>query len=115
MNGEYARKPYQHHMLYRKKGDETLNEKYSNCSHVTYFNARNKILTAKLLQQGTRYHKLRRTFSKYYRRHYELISKFKVGELYGDLVYKLKKKCKGTDSPDCIEKLSYVTDVLDIK
>ena len=28
------------------------------CSHVTDFNARNKILTAKLLQQGYRYHKL---------------------------------------------------------
>ena len=27
-------------------------------SHVAYFNARNKSLTAKLLQQGYRYHKL---------------------------------------------------------
>ena len=67
------------------------------------FNARNKSLTAKLLQQGYRYHKLRKTFSKFYCRHYELISKFNVGlktllyisepEFYGDLVYKLKKKC----------------------
>ena len=67
------------------------------------FNARNKCLTAKLLQQGYRYHKLRKTFSKFYRRHYELISKYNVGlktllseglsepEFYGDLVYKLKK------------------------
>ena len=31
-------------------------------SHVTDFNARNKILTAKLLHQGYRYHKLRKTF-----------------------------------------------------
>ena len=66
------------------------------------FNARNKSLTAKLLQQGYRYHKLRNTFSKFYRRHYELVSKFNVGlksllhqglselEFYGDLVYKLK-------------------------
>ena len=45
------------------------------CNHVTDFNARNKCLTAKLLQQGYRYHKLRKTFSKFYRRHYELISK----------------------------------------
>ena len=56
-----------------------------------------------LLQQGYRYHKLRKTFSKFYRRHYELISKYNVGlktllseglsepEFYGDLVYKLKK------------------------
>ena len=61
-------------------------------------NARNKCLTAKLLQQGYRYHKLRKTFSKFYRRHYELISKYNVGlktllseglsepEFYGDLV-----------------------------
>ena len=73
------------------------------CNHVTDFNARNKCLTAKLLQQGYRYHKLRKTFSKFYRRHYELISKYNVGlktllseglsepEFYGDLVYKLKK------------------------
>ena len=70
---------------------------------VTDFNARNKCLTAKLLQQGYRYHKLRKTFSKFYRRHYELISKYNVGlktllseglsepEFYGDLVYKFKK------------------------
>ena len=48
-------------------------------SHVVDFNARNNSLTAKLLQQGYRYHKLRKTFSKFYRRHYELISKFIVG------------------------------------
>ena len=73
------------------------------CNHVTDFNARNNCLTAKLLQQGYRYHKLRRTFSKFYRRHYELISKYDVGlkkllgeglsepEFYGDLGYKFKK------------------------
>ena len=49
------------------------------CNHLAYFNARNKCLTAKLLQQGYRYHKLRKTFSKFFRRHYELISKFNVG------------------------------------
>ena len=73
------------------------------CNHVADFNARNKCLTAKLLQQGYRYHKLRKTFSKFYRRHYELISKLNVGlktllreglsepEFYGGLVYKFKK------------------------
>ena len=30
------------------------------CSHVEDFNARNKCLTAKLLKQGYRYHKLRK-------------------------------------------------------
>ena len=31
-------------------------------SHVTDFNARNKILTGKLLHQGYQYHKLRKSF-----------------------------------------------------
>ena len=74
-------------------------------SHVADFNACNKSLTAK--QQGYWYHKLRKTFSKFYRRHYELVSKFNVGlkpllhqglsepEFYGDLVYKLKIKNEG--------------------
>ena len=44
-------------------------------SNVADFNARHKRLTAKLLQQGYRYPKLRKTFSKFYRRHY----KFNVG------------------------------------
>ena len=79
------------------------------CNHDTDFNARNRCLTAKLLQQGYRYHKLRKTFSKFYRRHYELISKYNVGlktllseglsepEFYGDLVYKFKKLIGSND------------------
>ena len=43
------------------------------CGHVDDFNTRNKYLTAKLLKQGYRYHKLRKACSKFYRRHYELI------------------------------------------
>ena len=74
---------------------------------LTYFNTdlntRNKLSNQKLLKQGYLYHKLRKTFSKFYRRYYDLISKFQVGlkslvrqgllepEFYGDLVYKLKK------------------------
>ena len=34
-------------------------------SHVDDFNTRNKVLTAKLLRQGHRYHKLRKAFSKF--------------------------------------------------
>ena len=68
-------------------------------SYITDFNTCNKLLTQKLLRQGYRYHKLRKTFSKIYRRYYDLISKFQVGlksllhhgQFYGDLVYKLKK------------------------
>ena len=80
------------------------------CSHVEDFNARNKCLTDKLLKQGYRYHKFRRAFFKFYRRHYELISKFNVGsllhqglsepEFYGDLVYKFKKIVGRTDFSD---------------
>ena len=74
----------------------------SRLSHVADFNSRNKILTAKLLKQGYRYHKIRKAFSKFYRRHYDLVSKFNTGlksllkqglsepEFYGDLGYKLK-------------------------
>ena len=79
------------------------------CSHVEDFNARNKCLTAKLLKQGYLYHKFRKAFSKFYRRHHELFSKFNVGlksllhqclsepEFYGDLVYKFKKIMGRTD------------------
>ena len=38
-------------------------------SNVSDFNCRNKVLTTKLPRQGYRYHKLRKTFSKFYRRH----------------------------------------------
>ena len=72
-------------------------------SYVADFNTHNKLLTKKLLKQGYWYHKLRKTFSKFYRRYYNLISKFQVGlkfllrqgllepDFYGDLVYKLKR------------------------
>ena len=87
--------------------------KVYRCSHVEYCNARNKCLTAKLLKQGYRYHKLRKAFfSKFYRRHHELVSKFNVGsksllhlglsepESGGDLVYKFKKIMGRTDFSD---------------
>ena len=72
-------------------------------SFVTDFNFPYKLLTQKLLKKGYQYHKLYKTYSKFYRRYYDLISKFQVGlksllckglsepEFYGDLVYKLKK------------------------
>ena len=71
-------------------------------SYVADFQTRNKLLTRKF-KQGYWYHKLRKTFSKFYRRYYNLISKFQVGlksllrqrlsepYFYGDLVYNLKK------------------------
>ena len=47
-------------------------------SHVADLNTRNKVLTAKLLRQGYRYHKLRKAFSKFYRRHFDIVSKYNV-------------------------------------
>ena len=43
-------------------------------SHVDDFNTRNKVLTAKLLRQGHMYYKLRKVFSKFYRRHFDIVS-----------------------------------------
>ena len=84
-------------------------------SHVTDFNARNKMLTAKLLQQAIGMTDVEKPvfffffifirkccFSKFYCRHSKLVSKFKVGlksllqrslseaEFYDDLVYKFQ-------------------------
>ena len=73
------------------------------CSNNDDFNNRNLFLTAKLLKQGYRYHKIRKAFSKFYHRHSELIVKYNVGLkallqqgisepiFYGDLVYKFKR------------------------
>ena len=72
-------------------------------SYVADSNTCNKLLTQKLLKQGYRYHKTLQNIFKFYRRYYNLISKFQVGiksllrqglsdpDFYGDLVYKLKK------------------------
>ena len=72
-------------------------------SHDTDFNNRNKFLTAKLLKQGYRYHKLRKAFYKFYRRLFELIKKYNVSlkklmqqgicnpEFYRDLVYRFER------------------------
>ena len=49
------------------------------CSNVDDFNNRILILTAKLLKQGYRYHKIRKAFSKFYHRHSELIVKYNIG------------------------------------
>ena len=70
-------------------------------NHVYDFNTRNKVLTAKLLRQG--YLKIRKAFSKFYQRHFDIVSPYTVGlksllleglsepEFYGDLVYKFRK------------------------
>ena len=74
-------------------------------------------LTAKLLRQGYRYHKLRKAFSKFYRRHFDIVSKYNVGlktlllqglsepEFYGDLVYKFRKVIGKNDFPYHFKKI----------
>ena len=49
------------------------------CFNVDDFNNRNLFLTAKLLKQGYRYHKIRKAFSKFYHRHSELFVKYNIG------------------------------------
>ena len=85
-------------------------------SHLIDFNARNKSLTARLLQYGYRYNKLRKAFSKFYRRHFELVSKYNTGlrsllqqglldsEFYGELVYKFRKIVRKTKFFDQLKK-----------
>ena len=80
-------------------------------SYVDDFNTRNKVLTAKFLSQGYRYHKLRKAFSKFYRRHFDLVSKYNVGlktlllqglsepEFYDNLLYKFRKIIGKYDFP----------------
>ena len=46
-------------------------------SQVDDFNTRNKVLTAKRLKQGYRYIKLRKAFSKFYRRHFDSVFKYR--------------------------------------
>ena len=72
-------------------------------SNLNDFNYRNKALTAELLRQGYLYLKLRKAFSKFYRRHSALLEKYSVSlktllqqgisepEFYGDLVYIFRK------------------------
>ena len=73
------------------------------CSNVNDFNNRNLFLTAKLLKQGYRYHKIQKAFSKFYHRHSKFIVKYGIGLktilhqgisepiFYGDLVNKFKR------------------------
>ena len=80
-------------------------------SHVDDFNTCNKVLTAKLLRQGYRYHTLRKAFSKFYRRHFDIVSKYNIllktlllkglsePEFYGNLVYIFRKVIDKNDFP----------------
>ena len=67
------------------------------------FNERNLTLTKRLLKQGFLYHDLRRKFSKFYKKHADLVSKYNVSLLwllsngishpsfYGDVLKRIRK------------------------
>ena len=86
-------------------------------SHVDDFNTRKKVMTAKLLRQGYRYHKICKAFSKFCRRHFDIVSKYNVGlktllhqglsepGFYGDLVYNSEKIIDKNDFPYHFQKL----------
>ena len=87
-------------------------------SHVDDFNTRNKVFTATRLRQRYRYHKIRKAFSKFYRQHFDIVSKYNVGLktlllqglsepewFYGDLVYKLRKLISINDFPYHFKKI----------
>ena len=88
------------------------------CSNAGDFNNRNLFLTAKLLKQGYRCHKIRKAFSKFYHRHSELIVKYKIGLktllqqgisepiFYGDLVYKFKRIVGNPNFSDQLKKIT---------
>ena len=70
------------------------------CSNASDFNHRNQYLAAKLLKPGYQCQKIRKTLSKFYHRHSELIVKYYIGlktflqkgiselAFYGDSVYR---------------------------
>ena len=74
-------------------------------SHVDDLNTRNKVLTAKLLRQGYRYHKIRKAFSKFYRLKTLLLEGLSEPEFYGDLVYKFRKIIGKNDFPYHFKKI----------
>jgi len=46
------------------------------CNRAEDFNERNSIMSRKLLKQGFLYHKLRKSFAKFYNRHFDLVKQF---------------------------------------
>ena len=89
------------------------------CSNVDNLNNRNLLLSAKLINQGYRYHKIRKAFSKFYHRHSELTVEYNIGlklfqqgisepMLYGDVVYIFKLIVGKPKFSDQFKKISNV-------
>ena len=87
------------------------------CTNVGGFNERNFLLTSKLLKQGFLFHKLRKTFTKFFHRNRDILYKYKTQlkellnngiahpQYYRDVVNKIRR-IKGSDQfPDIIAKV----------
>ena len=95
-------------------------------SHVTDFNTRNKFKLVNFSIRAIGIINFKKPFSKFYSRHYELVSKFKVGlksllqqglsepKFCVGLVYKVRKKLNRAEFSSSSETLSCVTNVLDM-
>ena len=67
-------------MISLKHTYQSVNSDVTRATICTLYGLRSKRdVPVGVLKQGYRYHKLRKAFSKFYRRHYELISKYNVG------------------------------------
>ena len=78
---------------------------------------RNKVLTAKLLKKDYRYYKLRKAFTKFYRRHSGLVENYNVSlkkllqqgiaepDFYVDLVYRMRKNMGKSNFSEQFRKL----------
>ena len=76
-----------------------------------------KKFDSELFKQAYRYHKIRKAFSKFCRRHFDIVSKYNVGlkslllqglsepEFYGNLAYKFRKIIGKTDFPYHFKKI----------
>ena len=74
-------------------------------------------MTANVLRHGYKFDKIRKAFSKFYRRHFDIVSKYNVGlktlllqglsepEFNGDLVYKFRKIIGKNDFPYHFKKI----------
>ena len=92
------------HLFYLKS---TYQEKNLFIKHAYIF----------FLKPTYRYHKLLKAFSNFYRRHFDIVSKYNVGlktlllqglsvpEFYGDLVYKFRKIIGKNDFPYHFKKI----------
>ena len=100
-------------------------------SNLSDFNYHNKALTAKLLRQGYRYLKLRKAFSKFYRRHSALVDKYSVSritllqqgisepEFYRDFMYRFRKIVGKSNFSEqfrklinCFKRIGYSLDIM---